>query len=90
MKKSEKLYSSSIVVESISILLALASVSLPLNIYFTYIPHLNPFLLLAATMIFLTGILCMTFGHSAEKSESWFHNCSLVFSAYEKSKARVT
>jgi len=87
MKKSKKLYGSSLIVEIISILLALACVSLPIEIYFSYLPNLNPLLLFAATLVFLIGILCIIFGRSAEKSEIWFHNVSLVFSNYEKAKA---
>jgi len=89
MKKSKKSYSGSVIVDFISIIFSLAYVFLPLNAYFTHLPDLNPFLLLAATMIFLIGIFCMAFGRWTEKSEAWFKNCTVVFSTYEKAKARV-
>lgn len=89
IKQSKKLYGGSLIVEIVSILLALACTSLPIEIYFSYLPNLNPLLLFVATIVFLIGILCIIFGRSAEKSETWFHNVSLVFSSYEKAKAGV-
>jgi len=90
MKKSKKLYIGSISLGLISILISLAHISAPLNINFVNFPNLDLFLLLAATAIFLIGILCIPFGRSAEKSEYWFHKVSVVFSDYEKSEAKVS
>jgi hypothetical protein len=92
MKKSSKLYSGGMIVELVAILLSLAYVSLPLNIFLfdlSSFPHLNILPQLAATVVFLMGILCVTFGRRAEKSETWFRKVSIVFSAYERAKARV-
>lgn len=89
MRKSKKLYGSVMFVELVSILLSLAYVFSPLNVYLDYLSYLQIILLLTASIVFLLGILCAAFGRNAEKSEAWFHNCSIMFAAYEKSEAKV-
>lgn len=89
MEKSKKLYVGGIIVETISILLSVTYMLSPSTISLIAFPYLNLLLLLTATSIFIVGLLSVTFGRNAEKSERWFQNVSVIFSAYENTKAKV-